>query len=172
MGIIKGWYLPHGVAVMTKRANDYLICSVWVHAVSSVLSDSLRPYRSYSSIEFSGENCPLSIEFSRQEYWSGLLCPSPGDLLDPGMELMSLMYLHWQAGSLPPVPLGKESEVSQSCLTLCNPMDCTPPDAFIYGIFQARKLDWVANTWEDPIFSESSVNIICSVLGLPRWLRG
>ena len=29
---------------------------------------------------------PLSIEFSRQEYWSGLPCPSPGDLPDPGME--------------------------------------------------------------------------------------
>ena len=28
----------------------------------------------------------LPIEFSRQEYWSGLPCPSPGDLLDPGME--------------------------------------------------------------------------------------
>ena len=152
---------------MTKRANDYLICSVGVHAVSSVLSDSLRPYGSYSSIEFSGENCPLSIEFSRQEYWSGLLYPPPRDLLDPGMEHMSLMHLHWQAGPLPPVPSGKESGVSQSCLTLCNPMDCTPPDAFIHGIFQARILEWVANTWEDPIFSESSVNIICQVLGLP-----
>ena len=32
---------------------------------------------------------PLSIEFSRQEYWSGLLFPSPGDLLDPGIECMS-----------------------------------------------------------------------------------
>ena len=29
---------------------------------------------------------PLSIEFSRQEYWSGLLFPSPGDLPDPGIE--------------------------------------------------------------------------------------
>ena len=28
----------------------------------------------------------LSMEFSRQEYWSGLPFPSPGDLLDPGME--------------------------------------------------------------------------------------
>ena len=27
--------------------------------------------------------------FSRQEYWSGLLCPPPGDLPDPGIELMS-----------------------------------------------------------------------------------
>ena len=33
--------------------------------------------------------CPLG--FSRQEYWSGLLCPSPGDLPDPGIELKSLM---------------------------------------------------------------------------------
>jgi len=29
---------------------------------------------------------PLSMEFSRQEYWSGLPFPSPGDLLDPGIE--------------------------------------------------------------------------------------
>ena len=28
----------------------------------------------------------LSMEFSRQEYWSGLPCPSPGDLPDPGIE--------------------------------------------------------------------------------------
>ena len=34
---------------------------------------------------------PLSMGFSRQEYWSGLLCPSPGDLPDPGMEPLSLM---------------------------------------------------------------------------------
>ena len=29
---------------------------------------------------------PLSMEFSWQEYWSGLLCPSPGDLPNPGIE--------------------------------------------------------------------------------------
>ena len=34
---------------------------------------------------------PLSMGFSRQEYWSGLLCPPPGDLPDPGIEPMSLM---------------------------------------------------------------------------------
>ena len=33
---------------------------------------------------------PLSMGFSRQEYWSGLLCPPPGDLPNPGMEPMSL----------------------------------------------------------------------------------
>ena len=34
---------------------------------------------------------PLSIGFPRQEYWSGLPCPSPVDLPNPGMEPMSLM---------------------------------------------------------------------------------
>ena len=34
---------------------------------------------------------PLSMEFSRQEYWSGLPCPPPGDLPDPGIECGSLM---------------------------------------------------------------------------------
>ena len=34
---------------------------------------------------------PLSSGFSRQEYWRGLPCPSPGDLPNPGMERMSLM---------------------------------------------------------------------------------
>ena len=33
---------------------------------------------------------PLSMGFPRQEYWSGLLFPSPGDLLDPGIESGSL----------------------------------------------------------------------------------
>ena len=35
---------------------------------------------------------PLSMEFSRQEYWSGLPCLSPGDLPDPGIEPTSLMF--------------------------------------------------------------------------------
>ena len=34
---------------------------------------------------------PLSVEFSKQEYWSGFPCPPPGDLPDPGMEPASLM---------------------------------------------------------------------------------
>ena len=37
-----------------------------------------------------------------------------------------------------------ESEVAQSCPTLCNPMDHSPPGSSIHGIFQARVLKWVA----------------------------
>ena len=51
---------------------------------------------------------PLSMGFSRQEYWSGLSSPSSGDLPDPGTEPASInVCLHWQAGSLPLAPPGK-----------------------------------------------------------------
>ena len=36
-----------------------------------------------------------------------------------------------------------ESEVAQSCPTLCDPMDCTLPGSSVHGIFQARVLDWI-----------------------------
>ena len=45
-----------------------------------------------------------SMEFSRQEYWSGLPCPPPGDLPNPGIKLQSPAL---QADSLPTEPLGK-----------------------------------------------------------------
>ena len=38
----------------------------------------------------------------------------------------------------------KESEVAQLCLTLCDPMDRSPPGSSIHGIFQARVLEWGA----------------------------
>ena len=47
---------------------------------------------------------PLSMGFPRQEYWSGLPFPSPGDLPDPGMEPESPEL---QADSLPSEPAGK-----------------------------------------------------------------
>ena len=34
--------------------------------------------------------------------------------------------------------------VAQSCLTLCNPTDCSPPGPSVHGILQARTLEWVA----------------------------
>ena len=37
-----------------------------------------------------------------------------------------------------------ESEVAQSCPTLCDPMDCSPPGSSVLEILQARVLEWVA----------------------------
>ena len=79
--------------------------------------------------------------FSRQQYWSRLPFPSPGDLADPGIEPMSLMF---------PAVAGmffateSESEVTQLGPTLCAPMDCSLRGSSVYGIFQARILEWLA----------------------------
>ena len=42
-----------------------------------------------------------------------------------------------------------ESEVAQSCLTLHDPMDCSPPGSSVHGIFQARVLEWGAIAFSD-----------------------
>ena len=85
---------------------------------------------------------PLSRGFSRQEYWSGLSFPSPGDLPRPTIEPASLMSWHWQVGSLPLVP-PEEVKWNQLCPTLCDPMDCSLPGSSVHGILQVRILEWV-----------------------------
>ena len=62
---------------------------------------------------------PPSLGFSRQEHWSGLPFPFP-------------------------MQESEKSEVAQSCPTLRNLMDCSPPGSSIHGIFQARVLEWGA----------------------------
>ena len=44
-----------------------------------------------------------------------------------------------------------ESEVAQLCLTLRNPLDCSPPGSSSHGIFQARVLEWGAIAFSDSI---------------------
>ena len=74
--------------------------------------------------------------FSRQEYCSGLPCPPPGDLPNPGIQsayLYLLCFLHW--------PKVK----SLSCLRLLPPHGLySPPGSSVHGILQARILMWVA----------------------------
>ena len=45
-----------------------------------------------------------------------------------------------------------ESEVAQSCPTLSDPMDCSPPGSSMHGIFQARVLEWGAIAFSDYLF--------------------
>ena len=42
-----------------------------------------------------------------------------------------------------------ESEVAQSCPTLSDPMDCSPPGSSVHGIFQAGVLEWGAIAFSD-----------------------
>ena len=46
-----------------------------------------------------------------------------------------------------------ESEVAQLCQTLLDPMDCSLPGSFVYGIFQAIVLEWVAIFFSRVLFS-------------------
>ena len=52
-----------------------------------------------------------------------------------------------------------ESEVAQSCPTLCDPMDCSLPGSSVHGIFQAKVLEWGAIA-----FSEISVYVYVNTL--------
>ena len=48
-----------------------------------------------------------------------------------------------------------ESEVAQSCPTLRDPMDCSPPGSSVHGIFQARALEWGAIAFSDKLLHSS-----------------
>ena len=60
---------------------------------------------------------PLSMEFPRKEYWSGLLFPSPGDLLNPGIEPASPAL---QANSFPTELPGKPYSHMEAIQTPIN----------------------------------------------------
>ena len=68
---------------------------------------------------------PPSMGFSRQEYWTGVPLPSP-------ISLVAAAAAAAAAKSL------------QSCPTLCDPRDGSPPGSPVPGILQARTLEWVA----------------------------
>ena len=100
---------------------------------------------------------PRSIGFSQQEYWSGLPFPPSGFLPNPVIEPVSPAYPALAGGFFTAEPPEKPSlktslgalylflsEVAQSCLTLCDPMDSSLPGSSIHGILQARILEWVA----------------------------
>ena len=80
------------------------------------------------------------MRLSRQGHWSGLPFLTPGDLPSPGIKRL-IHLLHWQVNSLPLVPPGKPVRLHvcmharsfQLCLTLCDPMDCSPPGSSVHG---------------------------------------
>ena len=96
------------------------------------------------------------IEGRRRRRWQSLRwLDGIIDLMD--MNLSKLLELvtdreAWHAavhGGLKELDMTKqlnwtESEVTQSCPTLCDPMDCSIPGSSVHGILQARKLEWVA----------------------------
>ena len=74
-----------------------------LYSVTSLMSDSLQPHGLTVALQ-----APLSIGCSRQEHWSGLPCPPPGDRPHPGFEPRSSAL---QADSLLSEPLGKATSL-------------------------------------------------------------
>ena len=68
---------------------------------------------SYDPVDLVARQAPLSMGFSRQEHWSGLPFPSPGDLPDPGIKPGSPAL---QADSLPTELRGKPGLTIRLCL--------------------------------------------------------
>ena len=73
----------------------------------------------------------------RPPRWQPTRLPRPWD--SPGKNTGVGCYLLLQC-----MKVKSESEVAQSCLTLSDPMDCSPPGSSVHGIFQARALEWGA----------------------------
>ena len=67
--------------------------------------------RLFATLQTAAHQAPLSMEFSRQEYWSGLPFPSPGDLPNPGIESASLMSPALAGAFFTIAPPGKPKSV-------------------------------------------------------------
>ena len=99
------------------------------------------------------DQAPPSLGFSRQEHWSGLPYPPSADLPNPGIELRALASpalvgeffttsATWEAQPLSGcliyemhcVPACLHAKSLQSCLTVCNPTDYSPPGSSVHGI--------------------------------------
>ena len=53
-----------------------------------------------------------------------------------------------------------ESEVTQSCLTLSDPMDCSLPGSSVHGIFRATVLEWGASRHHDKILGKHNLSMV------------
>ena len=102
------------------ETNSQYMCE---HAclVTSVMSDSTTPWTV-------AHQAPLSMGFSRQEYWSGLPCTPPRDLPDPGIEPMPSALPALQADSLPLSHLGS-------------------PSQYVTNVYSSERVGWEPRRW-------------------------
>jgi len=109
---------------------------------------------SYSFVTVTG-HAPVSMGFSRKEYWSCLPFPPLGNIPNPEIEPGSPGSLALAGGFFTTNATWEAlcyAKSLQSCPTLCNPKDGSPPGSPVPGILQARTLEWVAisfsNAWK------------------------
>ena len=103
---------------MWHASHTYVICPMLL-----LLLSHFSRVRLCVTPEMAAHQAPPTLGFSRQEHWSGLPFPSP--MYESDMSLAAAKSL-------------------QSCPTLCDPIDGSPPGSPDPGILQARTLEWVA----------------------------
>ena len=89
-------YFDHGACALSHFHSVRISVTLWTEA----------------------HQAPLSMRFSRQEYWSGLPCPPPGDLPDPRMESVTPVSPALQADSLPLSHLGSPTDIPPASKTV------------------------------------------------------
>ena len=85
---------------------------------------------------------PLFMEFSRQEYWSGLPFPSPRDLPDPGIKPSCIYEAHkLRVITCICVYIYIHANLLQLCLTQWDSVDCSPPCSSVHGDFPGKNTE-------------------------------
>ena len=120
---------------------------------------SLSCVRLFATLGTAAHQAPLSMGFSRQEYWSGLPFPSPGDVPDPGIEPRS-PTCHADAGRR--FPSGSEVKASA-----CVFLECRRPgfDPWV------RKIPWRRKWQPTPVFLPGESHAGRSLVGYSPWGR-
>ena len=106
---------------------------------------------------------PLSMGFSRQEYWSGLPCPPPGDLPDPGIKPISPAAPALQADSLPLSHQGSPKKLQEPQRNIHKDVNqhdvrCVQPNSVVCFNLKVKVSHLVMPTLCDPMHWSSSVH--------------
>ena len=118
---------------LTQVLNLSLLCILYWQEGSLPVTPPGKPLTYYASVVSN------SVRPHRQQ---PIRLPCPWD--SPGKNTGGGCHFHLQC-----MKVKSESEVTQSCPTLCDPMDCSLPGSSIHGIFQARVLEWGAIAFSD-----------------------
>ena len=110
-----------------------------------------------------------------EEYWSGLPFSTPGNLPNPGIKPTSLVSPALASGFFTPrttweAPAAAAAKSLQSCLTLSDPIDGSPPGSAVPGILQARTLEWVALSFSREFSQSRDLTCISYVSCIGKWI--
>ena len=147
---ISDGYIRFGRARNGNSCSSYAKWFTWVDLfnLDKLGAQVLSHVRLFATPWTVAHQAPLSMGFS----WASILGSVAISSSRGSSQFRDLTCVscNWHADSLPLAPPGKlqvgkrKVEVAQSCTTLCDRMDCSPPGSSVHGIFLAKMLEWVA----------------------------